>query len=403
MNVRERLAIKGGNPVRTKTLGYGHQCIAEDDVAAVVATLNSEYLTCGPMTNLFEERLKEVTRAKSVTAVSNGTAALHVACLAAGIGEGDEVVVSPITFAASANCILYCGGTPVFADIDPKTWNIDPEAVRDVITQKTRAIIAVDFAGVPANLNVLKRIADEHHLILIEDAAHSLGSCYRGHPIGSIADMTTFSFHPVKTITTGEGGAISTNDLELAKRIALYSKHGITRDSSLFEHESQGGWYYEQIELGFNYRIDDISAALGVSQLAKLEQFAERRKRIVSLYDEAFSNMEYVSFQEDVDPDETVRHLYVLKFDVDGLGTTRRFIFDALRAEGIGVNVHYIPVYQLPYYQRLGYGQRCCPNAENYYERAITLPLHAGMTDDDVANVVDAVAKVIHWCTESYL
>lgn len=394
----EKLAILGGAPVRSEVLGYGHQDVSDADVQSVVDALRSDYLTCGPATERFEASVREAVGAAFVTAVANGTAALHVACLAAGIGLGDEVVVSPITFAASANCVLYCGGTPVFADIDPATWNVSPDSIRSKVTERTRAVIAVDFGGVPVELDAIRAICDEHGLTLIEDAAHSLGSSYEGRPVGSIADLTAFSFHPVKTVTSGEGGAVATNDPELARRVALFAKHGITRDASLMESPDVGGWHYEQLELGYNYRISDIEAALGASQMTRLAEFASRRRELVAFYNEAFGGIPEVSFQYDARPGESCRHLYCLRFDLDALGTTRRFVYDALRAEGIGVNVHYLPVYRLPYYQRLGYDQECCPEANAYYEQAVTLPLHCRMSDDDARDVVRAVEKVVGYC-----
>lgn len=392
------LAIKGGSPIRETVLGYGHQSIGEDDIAAVVEVLRSDYLTCGPAVARFEDDLKIATGAKYVTAVANGTAALHVAALAAGIGPGDEVIVSPITFAASANCVLYCGATPVFADIDPRTWNISPASIRERLTPQTKAVVAVDFGGVPVDAPEIRRICDENGLVFIEDAAHSLGSALDGEKVGSLADLTTFSFHPVKTITTGEGGAIATNDPKLAQRVELFSKHGITRDRSLLTLPDEGGWYYEQLELGYNYRLSGIQAALGSSQLQKLSEFARRRRQIVAHYDEALCEIPEISVQLDPHPDESVRHLYVARFDHDALGVTRRFIFDALRAEGIGVNVHYLPVYRLPYYAALGYAQDRCPSADAFYAEAITLPLHYCMDDDDVEDVIAAVKKVVDAC-----
>lgn len=394
----EELAINGGGPVREPLLGYGHQSISDDDVQAVVSTLKSDYLTCGPATERFEDAIREATGARYAAAVANGTAALHVACLAAGVGGGDEAIVSPITFAASANCVLYCGGTPVFADIDPRTWNISPESIRSKITPRTKAVIAVDFGGVPVDLGAIRAICDEFNLVLVEDAAHSLGSSWEGRPVGSVADLTTFSFHPVKTITTGEGGAVTTNDPELARSIVLFSKHGITRDRAQMQNPDEGGWCYEQLELGYNYRMSDIQAALGVSQMKRLEGFSKRRREIVKYYNEAFADIPEVSFQLDPAPSDTTGHLYVLRFGVEALGVTRRFIFDALRAEGIGVNVHYLPVYRLPYYEKLGYDPECCPEANRYYDEAVTLPLHCCMTDDDMQDVVKAVRKLIDWC-----
>ena len=394
----EELAINGGKPVRETLLGYGRQSISDADIQAVIATLKSDYLTCGPATERFEEALKAASGARFVTAVANGTAALHVACLSAGIKEGDEVIVSPITFAASANCVLYCGGVPVFADIDEDTWNVSPASIRGKITDKTKAVVAVDFGGVPVALDEIRSICDEFDLTLIEDAAHSIGSSFKGRPIGSVADVTTFSFHPVKTVTTGEGGAVCTNDPKLAERISLFAKHGITREKALMDHPDEGDWYYEQLELGYNYRISDIEAALGASQIERLSEFAARRRDIVSVYNMEFSKCPEVSFQVDPTPEESVRHLYCLRFDLEALGVTRRFVFDALRAEGIGVNVHYLPVYRLPYYQHRGYDASCCPAANAYYKEAVTLPLNCCMTDDDVRSVIESVRKVIGWC-----
>lgn len=393
------LAINGGVPASDYLIGYGHQDVSDGDIQAVVDTLKSDFLTCGPATDNFEESLKGATGAGFVTAVANGTAALHIACLAAGIGKGDEVIVSPITFAASANCVLYCGGTPVFADIDPQTWNIDPAKIREKVTERTKAIVAVDFGGVPVKAAEIRAICDEFNLTFIEDAAHSLGTHHAdGRLVGSVADITTLSFHPVKTVTTGEGGAVCTNDPELARRIVLFAKHGITRVRELMRNTDEGGWYYEQLELGYNYRISDIEAALGTSQLKRLSEFTKRRQEIVEFYNAEFAGIPEVSFQCDPYPGNTTRHLYCLRFNLQALGTTRRFVFDALRAENIGVNVHYLPVYRLPYYADLGYDADCCPEANRYYEEAITLPLHCCMTGEDAANVVAAVRKVIGWC-----
>lgn len=392
------LAINGGMPASDYYLGYGHQDISEADIQAVVDCLKSDYLTCGPATVAFEDALKEVTGAKYVTAVANGTAALHVACLAAGIKPGDEVIVSPITFAASANCVRYVGATPVFADIDPATWNISPVSIRERISPKTRAVIAVDFGGVHVNSDEIRKICDEHDLVFIEDAAHSLGTTHNGKPVGSIADITTFSFHPVKTVTTGEGGAVATNSPEYGQLVELFAKHGITRKPELLLNKDVGGWYYEQLELGYNYRISDIEASLGVSQLRRLDEFGARRRELVAFYNEQFAKFPEVSYQVDSNPESTVRHLYCLKFDTAALGTTRRFIFDALKAENIGVNVHYLPVYLLPYYQDLGHGRGENPNAEDYYDNCVTLPLHCCLTDEDAQHVADAVSKVIEYC-----
>lgn len=396
----EKLAMHGGSPASARLLGYGRQDVAEEDIAAVVEVLRGDYLTCGPATELFEESIRAATGACFATAVANGTAALHIACLAAGVGPGDEVIVSSITFAASANCVLYCGATPVFADIDPDTWNVSPASIREKVTCKTKAVIAVDFGGVPVDHDAILAICDEFGLTFIEDAAHAVGT--RGHDgaVGSIADITTFSFHPVKTVTTGEGGAVTTDDPELARRIQLFAKHGITRDVVQMRCPDEGGWYYEQLELGYNYRISDIEAALGASQMRRLPEFARRRRELVACYDREFAGIPEVSFQLDPSPEETTRHLYVLRFDLEALGVGRRFVFDALRAENIGVNVHYLPVYRLPYYADLGYDPGCCPEANRYYEEAVTIPLHCRLADEDAANVVRAVRKVVEWCRE---
>lgn len=390
----EKPAAAGGRPVRDTKIYYGHQYLDEADYQAVLDVLKSDYLTCGPKIDELEQRLCGITGAKYAVAVSNGTAALHVACMAAGVGEGDEVITTPITFAASANCALYCGATPVFADIDEKTWNIDPESVRAHITERTKAVVAVDFTGQSTKLDELKEICREHHLVLITDGAHSIGTKYKGQPTGSIADMTTFSFHPVKTVTAGEGGAITTNDPELYRRLVLYKAHGITRDAEQMSREPEGPWYYEQVELGYNYRMTDIQAGLLLSQLDKLEAFSKRRKEIVACYNEAFSKIEQVTVQEEIPESDTTRHLYILRLNTEKLSINRREFFDAMGAENIVCNVHYIPVYYFPYYQKLGYRKGICPKAEALYEEILTLPLHYGMTDQDVEDVICAVEKI---------
>lgn len=380
--------------MRQSVLGYGHQLVDDADVAAVEEVLRSDFLTCGPTTELFEEALCGVTGAKHCTVVSNGTAALHVACLAVGIKPGDEVIVSPITFAASANCVLYCGGTPVFADMRPDTWNIDPASIESLVNEKTKAVVAVDFGGCPVDHKAIREICDKHGLTFIEDAAHAIGTSDDSGTVGSIADITCFSFHPVKTITTCEGGAVLTNDDDLGSRVELFAKHGITRDPNLM-HANEGGWYYEELVLGYNYRMNDVEAALGLSQLKKLVQFSARRRELVAFYNEQFKDVAHVSFQVDATPERTTRHLYCLRFDTVALGVDRKWIYDALRAEGLGVNVHYQPVYHLPYYREHGYQDVALPEAEAYYREAVTLPMHCAMSDADAADVVEAVKKVV--------
>lgn len=393
----ETLAIKGGKPVFEKRIGYGHQYIDNEDIQAVVDVLKSDSLTCGPQIEKAEAKLCAVTGAKHAVLIANGTAALHAACFAAAIGPGDEVITTPITFAASANCILYCGGKPVFADINPETYNIDPDDVEKCITEKTKAIIAVDYTGQAVELKRLREICDKYNLILIEDAAHSLGTKYSGKPVGSIADMTEFSFHPVKTCTSGEGGAITTNDDQLYKRLILFRTHGITRNQDWMNKSSEGGWYYQQIVLGYNYRMTDIQAALLCSQLKKLDIFSARRRELVKRYDEAFNKMPEAVVQKEIPESDTVRHLYVLQFNLEMLNCGRREIYDALQAEGIGVNIHYIPTYFFPYYQELGYKKGICPNAERLYERIVSIPLYYSLTNEEQDMVITAVEKVINY------
>ena len=393
----EELAIFGGTPVLEKKIGYGHQYIDDKDIQAVVDVLKSDYLTCGPKIEEAEKKLCEITGAKHAVLIANGTAALHATCFAADIGPGDEVITTPITFAASANCALYCGAKPVFADINPETYNIDPDSIQKCITEKTKAVVAVDYTGQAVEVKRIREICDKHNLIFIEDAAHSLGTKYDGKPVGSLADMTEFSFHPVKTCTAGEGGAITTNDDELYKKLILFRTHGITRNQDLMDKESEGGWYYQQVALGYNYRMTDIQAALLSSQLDKLDMFGKRRKELVKKYDEAFKLIPEITVQKEIPESDTVRHLYILQFNLELLKCGRREIFDALQAEGVGVNVHYIPTYTFPYYQSLGFKMGTCPNAEKLYERIVSIPLYYSLTDEQQEKVIEAVKKVIKY------
>lgn len=391
----EQLAIFGGSPVRDTPISYGRQYIDQEDIEAVTAALTSDALTCGPRINELEKVLCAVTQARYAVAVSNGTAALHLAAMAAGISEGDEVIVSSITFAASANCVLYCGGRPVFADIDPETYNISPDSIRRLITDKTKAVVAVDFTGQAAELDEIRSICQEQGLLLIEDAAHAIGTKYKGQAVGSIADMTCFSFHPVKTVTSGEGGAITTNDENLYRRLLRLRAHGITRVREEMVHPTDAPWYNEQVELGYNYRITDIQAALLMSQLKKLPLFAARRQEIVRIYNEAFSQIPQIQVQREIPESDTTRHLYILRLRPETLTCTRREFFDALHDEGIFSQVHYLPVYWHSYYEKLGYEKGLCPNAEKYYEEAMSLPLYYSLTDEDVQDVIHAVRKII--------
>lgn len=369
---------------------YGRQCIEQDDIDAVVEVLRSDYVTTGPAVTDFEKAVAEYTGAKYAVAVANGTAALHVACLAAGLKKGDEVITTPITFAASANCALYCGATPVFADIEADTYNIDPAEIEKKITERTKAIIAVHFTGQPCKMDEIHAIAKKHNLLVIEDAAHALGADYKGKKIGSISDMTTFSFHPVKHITTGEGGMITTNNKELYERLVLFRSHGITRNEEMMT-KNEGGWYYEQLDLGYNYRITDIQCALGISQMKKLDRFVARRREIAARYDKAFAEIENIITPKQEEGCNNSWHLYVIQV----VNKERKEVFDRLRANNIGVNVHYIPVYKHPYYQENGYREVCCKNGEQYYERAISLPMYPLLSDEEQDYVIEMVKNIV--------
>lgn len=395
----EKLAIFGGKPVRDKEhqIFYGHQCIEKDDVEAVAETLLSSCIVCGPKVEELEKMLCDITTAKHAVAVSNGTAALHLACMAIGIQPGDEVIVSAITFAASANCVLYCGGTPVFADIRPDTYNIDIEDVKRKITSKTKAIVAVDFTGQAVELDELREICDKNHLYLIEDGAHSIGTKYKGKPVGSIADITTFSFHPVKTVTAGEGGACMCNDDELYKKLHLLRSHGITRDINEMVNKSDDGWYNEQVMLGYNYRMTDFQAALLCSQLKKLKRFSDSRKAIRKIYDEAFKDMPELFLQESIPESDTTQHLYIIRLNPDKLKCTRREFYDALYAEGTCPQVHYLPVYMHSYYEKLGYRKGLCPVAEATYDWIMSIPFYAALSKEEVDDTIKAVKKVVEY------
>ena len=390
-------AICGGTPVRDTKIFYGHQYIDDDDIKAVVDVMKSDYLTCGPKIAELEQKLCRVTGAKYAVVCSNGTAALHIAALAAGVQPGDEVITTPITFAASANCALYCGAKPVFADINEETYNIDPACVEALTTEKTKAVVAVDYTGQSVELDRLLAHCHKNNIVLIEDGAHVIGTRYNGRYNGSIADMTTLSFHPVKTVTCGEGGAVLTNSEEYYQKLLLYRSHGITRDETQMEHEPDGSWYYEQIALGYNYRMTDMQAALLISQLDKLPAFSKRRKEIVKAYNEAFSKLPQLVVQKEIPESDTTRHLYILRLNPDRLTIGRKEFFDALAAENVCCNVHYIPTYYFPYYEKLGYHRGLCPKAEKLYEEIISLPLYYAMSDQDVQDVIEAVTKIAEY------
>lgn len=388
------LAINGGTPVRDTFLAYGSQWLDEKDIEAVVETLKSPFITQGPMIEKFEKKVAGYVGAKYAVAFMNGTAALHAAYYAAGIGLGDEMITTPITFVATPNAALYLGARPIFSDIDERTYNLDPEKAKSKITPKTKAIVSVDFTGQPANYDAFRQVAKEHGLIYISDGAHSLGATYKGKPVGTQADMTMFSFHPVKPITTGEGGVIVTDNEIYAEKLRLFRSHGITRENM---EKDDGPWYYEMIDLGMNYRMTDIQAALGVSQIDKLDQFISRRRAIAQKYNEAFQQLEGVSIPNQLEQTESGWHLYILKLELSRFSVGRKEIFEALRAENIGVHVHYIPVHTQPYYRKLGYEANTCPIAEKWYEQILTLPIFPKMSDDDVSDVITAIYKIVDY------
>ncbi len=398
-------AIEGGKPVREVRIDYGRQWINQDDIAEVAKTLESDFITCGPKVDELEHRLQEYTGAKHAIMCCNCTAALHLAALAAGIGPGDEVITTPLTFMASANCALYCGGKPVFADVDINTYNIDPKSIREKITEKTKAVVAVDYTGQCCDFDEIRKICDEHNLILIEDAAHSIGSSYNGKvlngKVGSYADLTCFSFHPVKTITCGEGGAVLTNNDEMAKKLRMLRSHGMERNHDLFIEECdenlEGIWYYEQQMLGFNYRMTDFQAALLCSQLNRLDSFVARRKEIVARYNEAFKDLDGIIVQKEIPESDTSRHLYMIRLDLSKLKCTRKQFFNAMSAENVQCQVHYVPVYWMPVYRKMGHKKGECPVAEEVYSGIMSIPLYPKLTDADVEDVIAAVKKLVNW------
>ena len=390
----EVLAIHGGSPVRRTLLPYGRQSIDESDIQAVVETLRSDWLTTGPKVAEFEEAMAAWVGAKYAVSFSSGTAALHAAAFAAGLRPGDEAITSPLTFAATANCVLYQGATPVFADVLKDTLNLDPDQAASRITARTKAILPVDYAGHPADLDSVLQLAERHGLIVIEDACHALGAEYRGRRVGSVAHMTVFSFHPVKHLTTGEGGMVTTDNTAFAETLRRFRNHGISSDAR--QRQAAGQWHYEMVLLGFNYRLSDIACALGLRQMKKLEANLARRRQIAARYTAEFRNLSGVlppRTRQDVNP---AWHLYPIRLDLTRLRAGRDEVFRTLRAENIGVNVHYIPVHWHPYYRdRFGYKGGEYPVAEEAYEGLISLPMFHGMGDDDVEDVIRAVCKVV--------
>lgn len=374
---------------------YGKQWIDEDDISEVLKVLQSDWLTTGPCVTAFEKSVAEYVGASHAVAVSSGTAALHALMNALDIKENDEVIVPPITFAATANAVVYCGGTPVFADVESDTLLLDPAKVEQVVTDRTKAIIGVDFAGQPCDYEPLKKLATECDAVLLSDACHAIGGRYKGRDVGTLAHATVFSFHPVKHITTGEGGMIVTDDENVAHRMRVFRNHGITTDFK--QREEKGHWYYEIEKLGYNYRLTDIQCALGISQLKKIDAFLDRRRKIASRYDAAFSNNPVISpltVRKDV---LHAYHLYVVKIEFDLLSIDRETLFKMMRDEGIGVNVHYIPVHYHPFYrQNFNTGKGLCPVAEKAYEQIISLPIFPQMTNDDVQTVIESLDRIVH-------
>ena len=370
-----------------KFLPYGRQSIDDDDVAAVVAVLRGDWLTTGPKVAEFEQKFAEFCGAKHAVAVSSGTAALHCLYHAAGIGEGDEIIVPALTFAATANAALYCGATPVFADVEADTLLIDPASVAQKITAKTKAIVAVDYAGQPANYQALHKLAEEHGLHLLADACHALGGEYHGQSVGSLADASTFSLHPVKPMTTGEGGMIVTDNAQWAHAMRIFRNHGITSDHRA--REQAGSWSYEMTELGYNYRLSDINCALGISQMPKVADWTRQRQQIAHWYDEALAGSNHAAPLVTRPNVSHAHHLYVVRVP------DRAAAFAHLREQKIGVNVHYLPVYRHPYYRELGYNAGECPVAEAAYEQILSLPIFPAMEESDVTRVVESLHLVI--------
>ena len=389
-----RLAIDGGVPVRTEMLPYTRHCVDDEDIQATVEVLRSDWLTTGPKVAEFEKVFADFAGARLAVTVSSGTAALHAAMYALDVQPGDEVVVPALTFAATANCVVFQGGTPVFADVDPKTLLLDASQAAKRLTPRTKAVIAVDYAGQPCDYEALRDICATRGVHLVADACHALGGSYRGRPVGSLAELNTFSFHPAKHVTTGEGGAVTTDDEDIAGRVRLFRNHGITTDHH--QRAQANAWFYEMVDLGYNYRMTDMQCALGISQLRKQNCRVERRRAIAGSYREAFAQIPEVLPLSVMPESSHAYHLFVVQLELDRLKAGRDRIFAALRAEGVGANVHYVPVHLHPFYrQRFGTEPGLCPVAEAAYERILSLPMFPGMADDDVQDVIEALDRVL--------
>jgi len=378
-----------------KKYGYGKQSITFSDIWEVIKALKSPCLTQGSKIKEFEDAICSYTGAKYAVVASNGTAALHLCMLVLDIKDGDEVITSPNTFLASSNCVLYAGGVPKFADIESETANISTEEIEKQITPNTKGIIPVHFAGQSCDMEKIKKIADKHNLFVVEDAAHAIGSEYKGTKVGSCkySDMTIFSFHPVKTITTGEGGAITTNNKELYEKLLIFRSHGVTKNPKILT-KNDGFWYYEMHELGYNYRITDIQAALGISQIKRLDKFAKKRRQIVEWYKQAFADDEKFSLLEEKEYSKACFHLCPLLIDFDKISISKKELFNKLIENGLNLQVHYIPVHTQPYYKKLGFKEGDFPNAEEYYKKTISLPLYVDFNYSDVKHIVKIIKEM---------
>ena len=384
------------------TIPYGRQEITQSDIDAVVEVLKSDFLTQGPMVPKFEASIAEYCGVAHALAVNSATSALHIACLALGLGAGDWLWTSPITFVASANCGLYCGAKVDFVDIDPKTYNMSVQALEEKLIEAKRLnklpkiIVPVHLCGQPCDMQKIYELSQEYGFKIIEDASHAIGGRYQGQPIGNCrySDITVFSFHPVKIITTAEGGMAMTNDAQLSNKMALLRSHGITRDPAQMTHDADGAWYYQQIDLGFNYRMTELQAALGVSQMSRLDQYVSRRHVLAKRYDELLQTLPVVTPWQHTDGYSGL-HLYVVRLKLDAIHLTHRQVFDALREQGIGVNLHYIPVHLQPYYQAMGFNKGDYPEAERYYAEAISLPMYPTMNEQHQDKVIASLQSIL--------
>lgn len=383
-----------------KTIPYGHQNINKDDIQAVVDVLKSDFITQGPVVPAFETAVASYCGAQHAVAVNSGTSALHIACLALGVGKGDVVWTTPITFVASANCALYCGAQVDFVDIDSRIYNLSVERLAEKLAyaEKTgklpKVVIPVHLCGQPCDMAGIHALSQRYGFKIIEDASHAIGGRYKDEPVGNCrySDITVFSFHPVKIITTGEGGMVLTNNVQLAKRTQLLRSHGITRDAADMTHAPDGPWYYQQVDLGFNYRMTDIQAALGLSQMQRVDEFVDRRHAIAKRYDQLLADFPVITPWQHADSYSGF-HLYVIRLKLAEIGKTHRQVFEVFCAASIGVNLHYIPVHRQPYYERLGFKAGHCPEAEQYYAEAISLPMYPGLTEAQQNKVIEVLCQ----------